>query len=1298
MSDSTTPTNNSAPSTGRTQGSTSKDSAPKLNPDAKDYVPRSVTSENPDPNTPRTAAADSQASSSNSNNRSRRRRNNESRKPTGDSSKEGDNPTGSTSHNSGNQGNGGNRNRNRNRGRVSKPARIDDDDDDIEINLDRPLELSEPSEPSGAINSLPTTESTSTSASTSIASKDRRNDRSRKGKDANKDANKDASKDTSSSSTPKPQQGRNDKKKSRAGTSNGQLENASSSSSSRAPTGANGNNTTGSSSRGENRRQRNRKTGDLAGRTFPTTPQGSSNQTGESSGSQRNPQRKAPRNQPRKFVHKIEEDRDLMGKLTEGLTNSTYECMVCWDVVRPAHKIWNCQVCWAAFHLDCLSTWAKKSSEDANNNGSGWRCPGCQNTQISIPKEYVCFCGKANSPDFNRYLTPHSCGELCGRPRDCPHPCNIPCHPGPCPPCGGLGPIQSCHCGSESFQLRCVETDFSFQTGKSCNTVCGELLGCGKHTCTSVCHAGLCPPCFEAQEQKCYCGRHTREASCGDGVPKISIVDGEEQTGYYECYETCGRLLACGHHECQKPCHSLDIEPGQCPARPEVVKTCPCGSKTIEALLLGKSRSSCTDPIPVCGGVCKKQLSCGHRCMQKCHKGDCPPCRMSVTVDCRCGSSRVQRVCSDMGTHGDELPTCDRLCRGLRACGKHECTNRCCPGKNKTKGKKSDLAAQEAHICPLVCGKKLQCGVHSCEMLCHKGHCNPCMIAKPCMCRKSKMPNVPCYKSNPSCGKTCGKRLDCNLHNCIKSCHSGECSLPPLDICSQSCPKARKSCGHKCGLICHGDTPCPEDQPCRVIVPSTCKCGNLTMESACNSTAENPWDGKPRIFKCNDYCLIAERNKRVALALEIDESANQPGPRIPDYEPYVLDYALAHMEFTLKIEKQLAEWIADTAKPMLNFPPMKGHRRKFVHELAANYDTISESVDVEPYRSVTIRRLANTSVPDLLASQACRQKRLPSTNSTTPTIEQLRKPAIKDPINAIYLHELAFGLTRSELAAQLAPVFGNIKYGIRWLTDDDAVLVPHPGSMQMDELEVVLVRLRAGIKVVVAKGNICERVELCWVNKEGEVVSHTNVGGGSQTKKFFNASQGNQWLKKSTAVPAKVANAFALLDDDERIAAAKREEEEIILKAKEAAGTLSTDAWEEEAETSSSSAVALAHQSLGRSSLSQTASVAKPSTEAEDLTKFVVVEAGEFTNEVVDDWQELLEDDSDEITETKTTAENDIVLVSENNSQDTAPAKSPREKSSEEGLSSKGDNDDETVVINQSDLTATDIQTNQILD
>lgn len=388
------------------------------------------------------------------------------------------------------------------------------------------------------------------------------------------------------------------------------------------------------------------------------------------------------------------------------------------------------------------------------------------------------------------------------------------------------------------------------------------------------------------------------------------------------------------------------------------------------------------------------------------------------------------------------------------------------------------------------------------------------------------------------------------------------------------------------------------------------------------------------------------------------------------------------MEFCLKIEKMLGEWVADVAKPVLYFPPMKGHRRKFVHELAAHYNITSESVDVEPYRSVTIRRLLDTSVPGLLASQACRQKRTgavmasSSSSSSTSGLEQLRKPQIRDPVNAIYLHDLAFGLTRAELAAHLAPVFGTIKYGIRWLTDDDAVLVPHPGSMQMDELEAVLVRLRTGIKAVASKTNLAERVELCWVNREGEVTSHTNVGG-NQAKRFFNPVTASQQLMQKQA-PAKVVNAFALLDDEERQKAARKAEEERILRAKEVAGTLSNDAWEEEAAGSTS-----AGASSGAAS-----GEALAGTEVEDLTKFVVVEAGEFTDEVVDDWQELLEDDEEA---------NDDEQGDQKSSEAPGGVGSEEEEASEvkedkpeSSSSSKVSSDDEAVMVHQKDVS--DIQ------
>src|SRR6185436_5745654 len=94
---------------------------------------------------------------------------------------------------------------------------------------------------------------------------------------------------------------------------------------------------------------------------------------------------------------------------------------------RSSHKTWFCSTCWAVFHLHCAQKWARKSIADigsgAVNTDRTWRCPGCQNKNTDIPTEYRCFCGKSKDPEVNRYITPHSCGNVCGRSRECPHSC-----------------------------------------------------------------------------------------------------------------------------------------------------------------------------------------------------------------------------------------------------------------------------------------------------------------------------------------------------------------------------------------------------------------------------------------------------------------------------------------------------------------------------------------------------------------------------------------------------------------------------------------------------------------------------------------------------------------------------------------------------------------------------------------------------------------------------------------------------------------------------------------------------------
>lgn len=70
--------------------------------------------------------------------------------------------------------------------------------------------------------------------------------------------------------------------------------------------------------------------------------------------------------------------------------------------------------------------------------------------------------------------------------------------------------------------------------------------------------------------------------------------------------------------------------------------------------------------------------------------------------------------------------------------------------------------------CGRVCGKPLDCGRHRCERVCHAGSCGSCALAGPkaCPCGKQRLDHAACDAVVPPCGETCGKRLSCGVHTC----------------------------------------------------------------------------------------------------------------------------------------------------------------------------------------------------------------------------------------------------------------------------------------------------------------------------------------------------------------------------------------------------------------------------------------------------------------------------------------------------------------------------------------------------
>ncbi|KAG7446740.1 uncharacterized protein BT62DRAFT_948549 [Guyanagaster necrorhizus] len=280
---------------------------------------------------------------------------------------------------------------------------------------------------------------------------------------------------------------------------------------------------------------------------------------------------------------------------------------------------------------------------------------------------------------------------------------------------------------------------------------------------------------------------------------------------------------------------------------------CP-GCQGRRGMLIGGYRCFCgSTPSPnarlatphSCGNPCSRpRVGCPHPCPLSCHPGPCPPCKIMLEVPCGCPRRRVVPV-------------------------------RC--GEDKRVS------------CNEVCSKRLNCGKHFCQEMCHQGDCASCEQREmsKCWCGKAQR-EVPCGEGSQwlgaigcggdepgpcdvkgfSCDSVCQRFYDCCRHACQKSCHppssaAAQCPFSPVTIttcpcgkrtiappetdaakydfasrttcsapiptCDAPCNKLHATCEHPCKAKCHiGECP-----PCSEVLVRPCRCGNIRRSTKC---------------------------------------------------------------------------------------------------------------------------------------------------------------------------------------------------------------------------------------------------------------------------------------------------------------------------------------------------------------------------------------------------------------------------------------------------------------------------------
>ncbi|KAI0711152.1 hypothetical protein C8T65DRAFT_776732 [Cerioporus squamosus] len=301
-------------------------------------------------------------------------------------------------------------------------------------------------------------------------------------------------------------------------------------------------------------------------------------------------------------------------------------------------------------------------------------CPPCSIMLIRCSEDQARARARARGetgPD-TEILCERPCGALraCGR-----HQCTRLC----CPMASLAGLAKG-----KGKRRAGAEVALMDQAGvHECDLVCGKPLSCGNHYCEERDHRGACPPCLRSsfEEMVCHCGRTVLDPPipCGTRIA---------------CGYPCSRPPPpCGHPKTQHACHE---DPIRCPPCPFLTsKQCACGKKMVDNVRCSQEKVSCGttcgkllscgfhhcerlchgDACGACHATCGKPrklcLPALHPCTLPCHApascDESEPCRSIVTITCSCGRIRQPVSCgrsssNPAGREGGQQLKCSNEC------------------------------------------------------------------------------------------------------------------------------------------------------------------------------------------------------------------------------------------------------------------------------------------------------------------------------------------------------------------------------------------------------------------------------------------------------------------------------------------------------------------------------------------------------------------------------------------------------------------------------------------------------------
>lgn len=276
----------------------------------------------------------------------------------------------------------------------------------------------------------------------------------------------------------------------------------------------------------------------------------------------------------------------------------------------------------------------------------------------------------------------------------------------------------------------------------------------------------------------------------------------------------------------------------------------------------------------------------------------------------------------------------------------------------------------------------------------------------------------------------------------------------------------------------------------------------------CNASKDNEGNNG-KSLPCNDECARLERNRKLAVALNIDKSLHTEGGDHVPYSTETLNLFGESPKWAQTQEREFRVFATSDDEKRLRFKPMKSRERMFIHHLAEDFGMDSEGMDPEPHRHVMVWKTPRfVSAPNktlaecLRIRQAQRSAAGSAYNSDAEGAKKIKASnEAAEPFNSFIISNPRFGLTVEELRPEviaLVPSSSPLTFDIEFLPNEEIVLKAMTRSLSAEDVQQFLKNLKEPLATAISSKGYGS-VQLCCTDSSLNVrrrESETSGGDG----------------------------------------------------------------------------------------------------------------------------------------------------------------------------------------------------------